>query len=904
MRPECPHPVRMRHSVAIIGSDPIEAQVNTGSGMTHSAILERDGQRAALAAAVEAIARDGGRTALIHGEAGIGKSTLVEGVLAGLSPQIDRAVGYCDPLNTPRPLGPVRDIGRALLLDPGDENGLFDGFLAAMLARERPCVAVIEDLHWSDQRSLDWLKFVGRRITQLPLLLLVTFRDEAPDAGSGLRGAIASLPPASTMRLPLAPLGRDSVRALCGDDPQRGDEVYRVSAGNPFMVSELLTSDGGGIPQSVSDAILARLHVLDAETRRFIDFAACNSGELPLHLMASGPLAGHARQLDRAVACKVLVPAKNGLAFRHELARLAILDQVPPARRLACHRCWLDVWLGAGDPSEHLDRIVHHAERAAQPAIIRRFAPQAARSAAALGAHREAALYLRAACDCLGEASDAGAADILEAFAYEAGLSLGIDDAVIAARRRAVDIRRALNQPQKLADNLRWLSRLHWYRGESDLAERYIHEAIGLLEREAPLATASRAQALALRAQFAMLRDQMAEAMVWGQRALGLARQVAGHEVEAHALNTIGTARLFRGDATGEALLRESLALSREHGFHEQAARVYTNLSECLVEAGAFDRAERLIEEGIAFDLAHDLDAWTFYLIGRKAQLAFELDRYDEAIAICRHCLAQENQTLLMQMPARIVLARASLRLGAADAQAQLDEALAGAEQIAEPQYLAAVHAAFLEAAVLASDPARAARALDWIAAQPGDAFSPRKLGEFLFWGRFLGQGGAPLPEISRPDLPGGYAPMAAGDFAAAAQAFRESRCLYLSAWALAAGGQPDGLANALAIFADLGARPAHAVLERRLTQAPRTARRGPYKAARRNAYGLTAKEQLVLRHLALGKSNAAIAEDICRSRRTVENHVSAILSKLNCPGRLDVVLKLQAEPWIIAPPP
>ncbi|MFV0383933.1 ATP-binding protein [Paracoccus sp. (in: a-proteobacteria)] len=857
-------------------------------------ILERDDQLQMLAAAVAGISRGGGRIALVHGEAGVGKSTLVESVLAALPRQTGVAVGYCDPLNTPRPLGPVRDILRALALDRSGEDSAFDRFLTLVAARDHPCVAVIEDLHWSDQRSLDWFKFVGRRITQLPLLLIATFRDEALGTGTGLRGALGALPPASTIRIPLAPLGRESVRKLCGGDPDRAEAVFRVSGGNPFFVSELVAADDGQIPESVLDVILARLQSLDEGTRRFIDLAACNAGELPLSLVTGGALGESAGNIDRSVQQGVLVPTQSGLAFRHELARLAILDHVPPARRLACHQLWLDAYLGADDPARHLDRIVHHAEGAARPDIILRFAPLAARDAAALGAHREAALYLRSACDCLGNATDAGAAEVLEAFAYEAALALGIDDAVIAARRRAARIRRALNAPQMVADNLRWLSRLHWYRGEADLAGRYIHEAIALLENEAPLAAGSRAQALALRAQFAMLRDRMADAVDWGLRALDLARQAAEPEIEAHALNTIGSARLFRGDADGETLLCESLRVSLAGGFHEQAARAYTNLSECLVEAGDFERAEALIDEGIAFDVAHDLDAWTFYLIGRKAQLALELDRYDQAVAICNHCLAQENQTLLMQMPARIVLARARLRMGAEDAPALLDEALEAAGQIAEPQYLTPLHAALLEAAVLAADPARAQAALDWIAAQPEGTFSPRKTGEILFWRLLLGHSPAPPS-----GLPPAFALMAGGDFAGAAQAFREGRSFYLSAWALVAGGTAEGLADALAIFGDLGAVAARAALAPRLKGARRVVRRGPYAVARKNPYGLTAKEQLVLRHLIVGKTNAAIAEDICRSRRTIENHVSAILSKLGCAGRLEVVLKLQAEPWI-----
>jgi DNA-binding NarL/FixJ family response regulator len=75
---------------------------------------------------------------------------------------------------------------------------------------------------------------------------------------------------------------------------------------------------------------------------------------------------------------------------------------------------------------------------------------------------------------------------------------------------------------------------------------------------------------------------------------------------------------------------------------------------------------------------------------------------------------------------------------------------------------------------------------------------------------------------------------------------------------------------------------------------------RGLYHAAKAHPYELTGKEQAVLAMLADGKSNALIADELSRSRRTVENHVSSILSKLSCKNRLEVVLRTQSEPWIL----
>ena len=126
--------------------------------------------------------------------------------------------------------------------------------------------------------------------------------------------------------------------------------------------------------------------------------------------------------------------------------------------------------------------------------------------------------------------------------------------------------------------NLRWLSRLHWYRGESQLAKDFIDQAAKELEALPP--GPELAMTYSARSQSHMLNDRMEEAVLWGKRAIALADELGETETRVHALNNVGSALMFSGQSGGEAYLEESLALALEHGFHEQAARAYTNYAE------------------------------------------------------------------------------------------------------------------------------------------------------------------------------------------------------------------------------------------------------------------------------------------------------------------------------------
>jgi DNA-binding NarL/FixJ family response regulator len=858
-------------------------------------IVERNAESVILTQTLRSITTGGGQLVLVRGESGIGKSTFIEDFISKTPKQYDSTIAWCDPLNTPRPLGPVRDIVVGMYRNatkPLQESDYFEGFVALAQKAKEPLVLVIEDLHWADQKSLDWLMYVGRRLSQLPVLLIGSYRNDEVANAHPLHRALATISAARKTNVDLPALSLNAVRQLDRHQTYCPEDLHRITGGHPYFVAEILNSASGPdeLPNSVSDVINARISSLSQDLQQFLELISCAPGELTQSVLRALYVKNFGTLCDEGVAQNILIPVGQDLKFRHELTRLAVCARMGPVRKRESHAKFLKAHLSHPEPTRQLDMVVFHAEGAQNHAAILTYAPLAANRAVTLGAHREAAMFLGTALTCLDDASPEIAAEITEQWAYEAGLSLGIDDEVIAARERAVEMWTKLSRPDRVGENLRWLSRLYWYRGEADKAEAFILQAIHVLEGEVP--TAETGKAYALRAQFFMLKEDMEEAVKWAARALTIAEEFADFDTQAHALNTMGSAKLFRSDPEGETLLRQSLTIAHEYALHEQAARVYTNLSECLIEMRELERAEALLEEGIAFDTANDLDAWTYYLIGRKAQLRFEQDRYEEAIQIAQSALKQPNQTLLMQMPARIILARAKLRLGDADAEDVLDEATDHAKQIGEPQYLVTLLVAKIEQAVLQNDLAAAQGAVDLLSVMDASVFSAGKRDDYQFWSQLAGASRQKM-DVSEP-----YALFLAGEHDAAANVFEAQGAAYLAGWVRVAQEAVD---RADGIFAACGAIGARQSLRKRFDMPAFTAQtRGLYRAAKAHPYELTGKEQAVLVMLADGKSNALIADELSRSRRTVENHVSSILSKLSCKNRLEVVLRAQSEPWIL----
>ena len=154
-----------------------------------------------------------------------------------------------------------------------------------------------------------------------------------------------------------------------------------------------------------------------------------------------------------------------------------------------------------------------------------RFAPLAAKQAAAQGAHREAAAHYATALQVANQLPLERQAELLEGRAYECYLTSQMEEAV-QARQAALRIWRKLDRSDQVGHTLRWLSRLSWFLGKSGEAEQYAAEAVQLLETLPP--DARLAMAYSNRAQLAMLADNTAEAVRWGERAICAGRVPGG----------------------------------------------------------------------------------------------------------------------------------------------------------------------------------------------------------------------------------------------------------------------------------------------------------------------------------------------------------------------------------------
>jgi hypothetical protein len=352
-------------------------------------LLERESQLGSLRQYADEARLGTGRFVLISGEAGVGKTSLLEELDRGLL-DATRAWGGCDGLFTPRPLAPLRDIARELGGDLAEtvrdvsREEVFDAVLRRLETLDGLTVLVVEDVHWADEATLDLLRFLARRLVRLPVLVLVTFRDDALAPGDPLRQALGELAgQRCTRRIDLPPLTPEAVRRLAEGTSYAPDELYELTAGNPFFVTEVVGSGGDQIPASARDAVLARAARLSTVARATLDLAALDSSRIDTELIARAGATGP-EAFDELVTSGLLKIDGRTMRFRHELARRAIESEVPPHRRLAGHRALHDVLTQQGCDDEA--RLAYHAEGAGEPQLVRRHAPLAARRAAAMGA--------------------------------------------------------------------------------------------------------------------------------------------------------------------------------------------------------------------------------------------------------------------------------------------------------------------------------------------------------------------------------------------------------------------------------------------------------------------------------------------------------------------------------------
>jgi DNA-binding CsgD family transcriptional regulator len=850
-------------------------------------LLERDAQLSELTARLEqVIGRSRGHVVLISGEAGIGKTALLHAFRDGLSPSTRSLWAACDPLFTPRPLGPLLDIAlstegefREHVQGEGKPHDIAFALMEELEA-PAPTVLVIEDLHWADEATLDVVRLVARRIESVPALVALTYRDEELDRTHPLRVLLGELSPAGpATRMELDRLSRRAVTTLAepaGVDP---DVLYARTSGNPFFVTEALAASTEQVPSTVRDAVLARAARLGDEARAILDAVAIVPQRAELWLLealAGGPLAA----LAEGIQAGMLAKDAAGIAFRHELARLAVEESLPPDRALILHRRAIKALRAPPFGAPDAARLAHHGDAAADTETVLRYAPTAAEQAATVGAHREAVEHYKRALRFARELPSDERAELLERFAREAYLT-DMRDSGADALYEAIDIRRERGDVLKLGDDLVFQLRMLSCIGRAAEGAWMPAEAVKVLEPEPP--GPELARAYGLMSGDALAGEDYQGGIQWGLKSFELAQQLGDLQAELYALNNIGSSELLLGVDEGEQKLARSLALARREGLGTDAGRAYINLVEALGQRREWPRAEPYVVEGIDYCSSEGLDAWTAVLRTSLTKTHLWQGRWTEAAEVAQAILdAPRTQVIEIWQGALLVLGLVRARRGEPQVWPLLDESLELAQQADDLQFLGPIAAARAEAAWLQGRPGAVAQETQTVLERAVACASPSWAGELACWRRRAG-----IEEQLGCETFGPFTAMLAGNWEAAARFWRERDAPYDEALALADSGEHEPMLQAHKQLQALGARPAAALVARRLREmGERGLTRGPRTQTRNNPAGLTARELDVLLLLAEGLRNREIAQRLIVSQKTVDHHVSSILRKLDARTR------------------
>jgi DNA-binding CsgD family transcriptional regulator/tetratricopeptide (TPR) repeat protein len=821
-------------------------------------LLERAADLGVLADALEDVRASGeGRLVLLSGEAGVGKTTLLD-AFCGSVRSATVFDGACDSLFTPRPLGPLLDVADATggelaaLVQAEAPPHEVASALMRELARRRPAVLVLEDVHWADGGTLDVLRLVGRRVRGVPVLVVASYRGTELAQDHPLRKVLGEFASGrASIRLRLSPLSAEAVAVLAAPHGADPDDLFRKTGGNPFFVVEALAAEADEIPETVRDAVLARAARLSPAARDLLDVVSVVPPHAELWLLdALGADNGDA--LDESLAAGMLRSEQDGVVFRHELARLAIEEAVSPKRKADLHRRALAALAEPPSGRPDLARLAHHADAAGDAEAVLRYAPAAAARASALGAHREAAAHYERALRFGAGLSQSERAEFLELRAHACYFTDQIE-AAVAAGEEAIALRQATGDEKAEGYALRWLSEYNWCIGRVEQSNAIAGRAVELLERHPPGRELSFA--------YSKLASSDPRGNELSRRALEIA-------IEFDDPEAMITALLELGD------FERALEIGREHGLVKMIGWTLSRRGMSRYFDRDYEGADAAIDESLRFTSEHGLELYRVYDQAFRARLDLAFGRWTEAADMAEAVLRQRRASTSPRVFAMVVLGLVRLRRGDPGWEPLLDEAWALAEPT-EPFRVVPAAAARAEAAWLANDPAGVAAATEPVFAHRDGrtAFAV----EIAAWRHRAG-----VDDHVPPGSPEPFASELRGDWASAAEGWRARGAPYEAALALAETDDENSLRVALDELQQLGAQPAAALVAGRLRrQGARGVPRGPRASTRKNPAGLTPREVEVLLLVADGLRDADIAKRLVLSERTVGHHVSAILRKL-----------------------
>ncbi|HXM56119.1 MAG TPA: AAA family ATPase [Candidatus Dormibacteraeota bacterium] len=914
-----------------------------------------------------------GRTVVIEGEAGIGKSRLVAEVVADLSRRgatVFSSVG--EPLELHRPFGLIADclqidrnspdtrrqaIARYLDADglrKADEGGPDVRFkvseaiveLVDDLTARGPVVMVMENLHWVDASSLYTLHRLGRRVTQLPLLLCCTTRS-APRSEQ-LAELLRSLHRQGGHSLLLSPLDEAQSLRLAAQllSARVGPNLARqlqAAGGNPLYLEELVGVAGrvGALrvdPEtgsvdilqaapavSIGLAVMHRLGVLTRRTVQVLRVASVLGARFAVTDLAnvlSEPVAALVDVLDDAIAAGILVQQRERLAFRHDVVWESLYEDLPLATRTALH---LQVGYQLAGAGAQARQVAEHLARGAAPGDA------------------EAVEWLRrAARDALGQEPRVADRLMREALRI-AGPESSIRDLLLAELADCIARHGKASERERLCREV--LGRPH----DPALEGRFVRHLTTALHRQRRVAEA-----------LAVLEE-------WdGSPNLGEIERVQLQGTTAFLAALLGD--LGRASEIGEQAMRASIAID------DPSALAFAMMAVATVSyySGRFALALQQFEEGVRARLrSSDPAVLELPPDVMSAPALIRLDRLDEALTTLREGAAEhERSGTVTWMPVNHLMAAAAHFWAARwdDAVAEIDASVALAEEFD----LGIPVASCSLRAVIAVHRDQLDVAADWLGrADEGLRQAGRQmLFHWRLWARALlaeasgrldeaveemwglwelcsglglaseyptmGPDLVPLalaagqreraaavvtamdavaarnPQV--PSIQGGalrcrglleddadLLMRAVAAYGASSRTFEGAPALADAAAALAGrgrSGEARRLADrAAAIYTGVGAVRDAAGMDSQLRSAGlRRAGREPRRRPRVGWPSLTASERRVAALVACGRSNPQIAADLFISRRTVESHVSSALQKLGITSRVELAVMVAAR--------
>jgi len=846
--------------------------------MAAQGLLEREQELETLERALATARTSGGRIVLVRGGAGIGKTALIREFVTRHEGEATVLVGACDDLTTPQPLGPFWDMSRheptiSRSLHDSDRPGLLNAILDLLDRSLRPTVIVVEDTQWADEATLDTLRSLGRRIADTRGVLILTYRDVAVDFDHPLRAVIGEFPSQHLVRISLEGLSPDAVESMSHGTNLDPGELFALTDGNPLFVVELVTSGTSGVPASIQDSVLARAAKISPKAREALDLISVIPGSVEREVIDE--LVGSTEVLRECAGQGLLDVGDSVVAFRHELTRHAVESTLSPDRRQQLNHAVLKL-LATVPELAGPTRLAHHADAAEDIESILKYAPVAARAAVAADSDREAVAHFRMLRPHLELLDPDERGEVLEDWPEA--------ESEVGNYHEAIGLVDAARRLYRLRDDRvgqsRTLARAAYYyewAGERSHAEEHARQAIEVL---GPVPEGKDlANALEVSAYLSMMAGDSRT----GLDLLDRIFDAAGSQIDEHLLIRC---LIHRGGIlddhypAGLEVCEAAIERARAAGPWQEEARALCNHGWHAVNFRDLTTAETYVKRSMAVHAEHadtDTRGWSYvnttyaWILELRGEWSLAEDLAREQLEI------QGGYVRTFALPiVGIIEARQGRRVAAET----LGEAWELATRSHEVQRLIGAAAAAAEYAWISGTEVVPVAELNQVLRRALEVGWPWPSGAIAFWLWHTGNLAEVPKSIAEP-----YRMMMSGEPIAAAQIWESLHCRYDAAIALSLGDS-DAQIQATEVLETLGATAVAAKIRQQLRSRNVPVPRGRSHSTRTHPVGLTSRQNEVLHLLAEGLTNLEIADRLFLSPRTVENHVAAVISKLNASSR------------------